>query len=146
MTEEARQRLCKKKDDCPAIVVKFSFDENIVPLDKLEEVIINTSLSAAGYGPRLLYIGEECMVHEFIENRPYTHEDDYDKENLRLLAKLMAGIHSMRPPISVKCVNVWNDGFGCLFTKDSRFPRRTTKDYEEFLDEMPEEFQKKYSK
>lgn len=67
MTEEVRKRLCKKPDDCAGIVVKFSYNDNFTKIDRLEEAVMNTTISAAGLGPRLLFINNECMVHELVK-------------------------------------------------------------------------------
>lgn len=67
MTEEGRKRLCKNKYDCPGIVIKYIYKENLTKVDRLEEVVYNTTISAAGLGPRLLFANNECLVYELLQ-------------------------------------------------------------------------------
>lgn len=68
LTPGARESLVTAAmDDAPSIVVKFTPKEMLIQLSRLEFVANNTTLSALGLAPKLLYVDEKCIINEFIQ-------------------------------------------------------------------------------
>ena len=72
LTDKAKDRLFKKFSyNCAAIVVKFAPKEIFFKLDRLELIANHVILSEHKITPRLLYIDDHCMIHEYIEVGTY---------------------------------------------------------------------------
>lgn len=71
MTEDARKRLCTKKTDCSAVVVKFLSHSEChnqrFKHEPWERAVIDSFISNHDLCPRLLYISDNCQVNEYIE-------------------------------------------------------------------------------
>lgn len=67
LTAEAEKRLCKYPTDASAIVVKFSLPELALEQSRLETVANNTIISERKLSPRLIYIDDKIIIHEYVQ-------------------------------------------------------------------------------
>ncbi|KAH9403865.1 hypothetical protein TYRP_014376 [Tyrophagus putrescentiae] len=146
LTPEARSRLVKTPADVAGVVVKFKPKQFFVDIDRLEFVANNAIMSELGITPRLLYIDADCMINEYVPSRNYKIEEDLDPKTVKELARVLARIHSAKPPISSKTFKNWEK----LFDEDSPMMKNPPmkniidKKYLDSLKEETEEIKAKY--
>lgn len=90
--------------DCEGVVVKFlTFGENGITdngLSLADIVVVNTVLSLNKISPKFLFANNMCYVHEYIESRVYSFEDDDNPDIVKQLARILAKFHSLDAPLS----------------------------------------------
>lgn len=67
LTAEAEKRLCQFPTDLRAIVVKFSLPELALEQSRLEAVANNTIISERKLSPRLIFMDDKVIIHEYVQ-------------------------------------------------------------------------------
>ncbi|XP_017463300.1 PREDICTED: choline/ethanolamine kinase-like, partial [Rhagoletis zephyria] len=93
-----------KRELCTDVAIKFYLPKLVANFDaedgeRLNDTIILTILSELGIHPRVFGIFKDGFVQEYVEHHQFGPEHQKQPELLRIVAHLMAKVHSLQVPI-----------------------------------------------
>ena len=102
------KRIIKSDREPKAVVVKFYPEKTFFMISIWEKALVHQLLSDNKISPKLYYLDDKCMIHEYTPSDNYSYEDDLQPETVKELARVLGRFHSLDVPISNVEFIKWN--------------------------------------